>query len=209
MLGRNSFKTLLAASSLALLAGGANAATTLVSCDTAKGDVTDYVQPTSSCFGLLDLSDGSGEKLADLNALNINGTTGGWSTLGKFNTTDGDDDFSNDYFSLDDSGGGNTDGIWSLLAAATAAYGEFMLIFKSGQDDNTLPAAFVGYILAGDNGTWSSPFLNIKNGDQRALSNVELYGRGTPAPVPVPAAGLMLLAGIGGLTAMRRRTRAA
>jgi len=185
-------------------AQGANAAS-LVSCNSDSGDVTTDVSPTSSCFGIESLSDGSNQKLGELNALSINGTTGGWSTLGRFNATG-----SNTNFSLDDSIVAGLQGNWSIFNAATNLYGEFMMVFKSAQGSNTDPAAFVGYILNGTSGTWLSPFFATTGiAGRRTLSNVELYGRGDPSVIPLPAAGWLLLGGLGGLAALRRRRKAA
>lgn len=198
--------TLALAMTLGFGAHGVNAAT-LVSCNTNVGDVTTDVSPTSSCFGIEGLSDGDAAKLADLNALNINGTTGGWTSLGKFENTG-----SNANYSLDDSVVDNLQGKWEIFNAATSVYGEFMMVFKSGQDANTDPAAFVGYILSAASGDWLSPLLvqsGNNAGDRRTLSNVELFARGDPSVIPLPAAGWLLLGGLGGLAALRRRRKAA
>jgi hypothetical protein len=45
--------------------------------------------------------------------------------------------------------------------------------------------------------------------ERHALSHANVYGTLTPAAIPVPAAGLMLLGALGGLAALRRRRRAA
>lgn len=179
-------------------------AATLVPCNTNVGDVTTNVTPTSSCFGIKDLSDGDAAKLADLNALDINGTTGGWTSLGKFQNTG-----TNANFSVDDSVVSNKQGKWEIFNAATSVYGEFMMVFKAGQDRNTDPAAFVGYILSAASGDWLSPLMDNSDGSLRDLSNVELFARGDPSVIPLPAAVWLLLGGLGGLAALRRRRKAA
>ena len=201
------FGTIAAAAVGALMwsAAPSSAATvTLGSCVVSSTlDVTGYVSPTSSCFSLPGLSDGDTAKLTDLNDTLINGATGGWASLGKFPGSGG----SNTNWALDDDTSPLKAGDWDIFAAASSVYGEFMMIFKSGQDRNTDPAAFVGYIMDGTSGTWTSPLLKDDgSGDQRDLSNVELFARGGSVPVvPLPASGLLLIAGLGGLAAMRRR----
>ncbi len=196
---KQSISALLASAVLTtFMSVGANAAT-LVAC----GSVENNVTPNSSCFGLLDLSDGAGAKLNELNLLNINGT-GSWSSLGKFENVG-----SNGFYSLDDSVLDDRAGVWTISAFATTLYNEFMMVFKSGQDANTTPASFVGYILAGTTGIWSSPFTSAQ-GATRDLSNVELYGRSSsssPSPIPLPAAGWLLLAGLGCIAAVRSRSK--
>ena len=196
---KQSISALLASAVLTtFMSVGANAAT-LVPC----GSVENNVTPNSSCFGLLDLSDGADAKLNELNLLNINGT-GSWSSLGQFENVG-----SNGFYSLDDSVLDDRAGVWTISAFATTLYNEFMMVFKSGQDANTTPASFVGYILAGTTGIWSSPFTSAQ-GATRDLSNVELYGRSSsssPSPIPLPAAGWLLLAGLGCIAAVRSRSK--
>jgi hypothetical protein len=43
---------------------------------------------------------------------------------------------------------------------------------------------------------------------QTVTSNLDLQGAPTISPVPLPAAGWMLLAGLGGIVALRRRAKA-
>ena len=211
MLGLKRF-TLAAAAALAVTLGlGAHeaaASTVIGSCigagDPPAFDVTNNVTPTSLCFSLEGLSDGDAAKLADLNGLEINGATGGWTSLDKFEPFG-----SNSYFEVTETDSKN--GTWSLFQAAIDAYGEFMMVFKAGQDNNTDPAAFVGYILDGTSGDWSSPLLKENNtAEQRALSNVELFARGEPTVIPLPAGGLLLITALGGLGfAARSRRKAA
>ncbi|WP_371060692.1 VPLPA-CTERM sorting domain-containing protein [Rhodosalinus sp. 5P4] len=171
-------------------------------------DVTNNVEPTTSCFSLEGLSDGSGDKLDELNGVEINGATGGWNTLGKFEPLG-----SNTNFAV--LGNDSLSGKWKLFDAATSLYGEFMMVFKAGSDSaaggdgNTDPAAFVGYILNGTSGEWFSPLLDKENGEARDVSNVELYGRGEAPVIPLPAAGWMLLSALGGLGLVARRRRKA
>ena len=42
----------------------------------------------------------------------------------------------------------------------------------------------------------------------RGLSHISFYDTGTTAPIPLPAAGWLMVAGLGGLAALRRRKTA-
>lgn len=214
MIGK--MKTIAATAALAtamMLGAQAAHAVTLGSCvvNDSDGelvvDVTNKVLASSSCFSLPGLADGDDDKLNELNGVAINGDTGGWSSLGKFEALG-----SNTYFSVSGTTFNDENeplsGTWKLFNAATSVYDEFMMIFKAGQDGNTDPAAFVGYILTGTSGTWSSPHFG-SNDEFRGLSNVDLFVRGQAPVVPLPAAGWLLLMGLGGLGVASRRKRKA
>ena len=84
--------------------------------------------------------------------------------------------------------------------------------------------SWAAYLFTGDAiadfGTWTTAAFPTNNEGSRALSHLSLYG-GCSDPdgcdgggdnpngeIPLPAAGWMLLAGVGGLAAMRRRKKA-
>jgi hypothetical protein len=92
------------------------------------------------------------------------------------------------------SGGWSIDGNWAGITSA-------MLVIKGSN-------GFIAYLLdlTSTSGTWSTVGLVNNGGNRPAISHGSLY---TVAAVPVPAAGFMLLAGIGGLAALRRRRKAA
>lgn len=93
-------------------------------------------------------------------------------------------------------------GTWSVTS--WAGIEKAMLILKGGN-------GFAAYLLdltVGLNGEWITQALKNGGGQQPALSHVSLYT--TPAPIPVPAAGLLLITALGGLgLAARRRRKAA
>ena len=92
-------------------------------------------------------------------------------------------------------------GTWSVTS--WAGIEKAMLVLKGGN-------GFAAYLLdlsAGLSGEWVTQALTNNGGNQPALSHVSLYT--TPAPIPVPAAGLLLITALGGLGVAARRRRKA
>jgi hypothetical protein len=89
---------------------------------------------------------------------------------------------------------GDMSGIWEI--GNPDGYTSIMFVLKAGSNF----AAFLldsAALMAGD---WST---------SRGLSHASVYysGEPTPAPVPLPASALLLLGGVGGLAALRRRKK--
>jgi hypothetical protein len=100
-------------------------------------------------------------------------------------------------------GKGDAEGTWSVDTWGT--FTKIMAVLKGG-------SSFSAYLvdLADLSGTWNT--LGIEKGNGKpgpGLSHISFYGiKGDvppPSEVPLPAAGWLMLAGIGGLAALRRR----
>ena len=101
-------------------------------------------------------------------------------------------------------GTGATTGTWSLLEGFDFPVGEsFAIALKAGSAQSG--AGSVVYLLdtLATNGTWNTIDLNEKQ-----LSNITLFGTDTPAaPIPLPAAGVLLITALGGMGLISRRRR--
>lgn len=96
-------------------------------------------------------------------------------------------------------------GTWKLNFPWIWGEGVFAFVIKGATDN-------AAYLMDKNftSGTWTVVDLDTPNGrGDPDLSNVRLFGTSDLVPIPLPAAGWMLLAGIGGLAAMRRRRKAA
>ena len=216
MFGNKLLKGLAAAAVLTVMAGGAHAAP--VACGTLAPDVTNSVTVNSGCLALFsaDVDNDSNAAVAGMFGV------AGWDQKAKIN-------FPKDY-----AGGilssnsvltltGNTlTGGWTISASVFAAWEKVMLVFKGG--DKALPDAVIAYLITGSSvtgatGAYSSPFFDeeidkktkVVTYKMKGISHVSLYAAKAvlpPPPVPVPAAGFLLLGALGGLAALRRRRKA-
>ncbi len=208
MFGKNLLKTLATAAVLTVMAGGAQAAS--VACNTFPlKDVTNLVIPNIGCEVLTSDSN-------DNNAA-VSGMFGvtDWDQIAKINFPDnygGGTLSSNGFLTIT---GDTETGIWSISASVLSAWENVMLIFKAANDNaDVFPGAVIGYLINSSPGTYESPVFGIQGGKgplagtfkTKDISHISLYVS-TPAAVPVPAAGLLLLGALGGLAALRRRRR--
>lgn len=94
--------------------------------------------------------------------------------------------------------GDNKSGTWSVSSWAGIA--QAMLVVK-GAD------GFIAYLmdLSATSGSWNTLGLVNNGGKQPEISHLSLYTTSGPAPIPLPAAGFLLLGALGGLAALRRR----
>jgi hypothetical protein len=104
--------------------------------------------------------------------------------------------------------GTQQEGTWTIAQSIFDAWQRVMLVFKGGNDNNTFPGSVVGYLIQDLTGDYESPLLNSRNFNPRDISHVSLYVS-TPSPIPLPAAGVLLIGALGGLGLLARRRRAA
>ena len=168
-------------------------------------DVTSYVTGTSGC----EFSNVLGnDSEADVNAEEFFGFSD-WTFVARDNNLNGTDEGVTAALTIS----GNTkSGSWSIAGMANT---DFMLVFKGGNLNNTVPGSVIGYFLSTVSGSYRSPLLNDNNFNPRDISHVSLYSRDSgggitpPNPIPLPAAAWLLLSGIGGLGVMGWRKRRA
>ncbi len=105
-------------------------------------------------------------------------------------------------------------GTWSVAASILSTYQNVMLIFKGG--DGALPEAVVGYLINASPGEYDSPFYQVQGGSGpnagtftiKDISHVSLYVADM-VPVPVPAAGFLLVGALAGFGAVARKKKKA
>ena len=182
-------------------AGPASAATTYASCSGAGYDISASVTGADDC----QISSATQDKMADPDALTVNEDSGffgidSWEIWGELDE--------NGMLDGDAVSFGKT-GSFDLSAYFEGMVGEVMLVFKSGAG-----TSLVGFLfnldadgmttLAGD---WTTPFTcpafhwnTINPANQcknfpKSVGHISVYANVTPAPVPLPAAGILLLGG--------------
>lgn len=101
-----------------------------------------------------------------------------------------------------------TSGNWSLQSYG--GYNPLMIILKSGPQYG---AFLITELFSGLSGTWSITQEQCNNRNRcqttgKELSHASVYYNGEPSTVPLPAAGFLLLGGLGGLAALRRKRKA-
>lgn len=179
---RNYFRTLAAAVGLAVAASGASAKTMSLT-DLGTCNISQLTTSTA-CEGAFMGNDSNSD---------LDGIFGknGWTEIAKIDkgTQDG-------ILSITNAGG--TSGNWSVSGWGSLTM--VMAVLKGGPD-------FAAYLLDlnSTSGTWNTLGLLKGNGKPGpGLSHFTLYTTDA-AEVPLPAAGWMMVAGLGGLGLIRRR----
>lgn len=182
-----------------MLTGAANTATAA----TLKAEKIPVVQPLCSTLSVTTSTNcqtvaGNNDSQADMNAF---GAGAGVFGINSWIFADKDSDAASP-FKLTSFPTGAKAGAWSV--ASFGGYQTAALVVKGGSK------AWVAYLLDTSKlfGTWSTADIVNNGGNQPNLSHLSLYVSGPitpPSPVPVPAAGFLLLGALGIFGAAARR----
>lgn len=197
MLGTQAFKTLVTVGALAMLAGGANAATVTTYCpgtsDTGDREFTITIEgPTAAgCLlwgeGNTDTPANEAAILAEVSpAVLLDKSDGASLVPGVEILVTGVQSLS---------------GLWEIVVPTGFTLTNAFLALKSG--NGQLDPDFALFSIPDGilSGSWS-----IAAGSQ-SLSHISLYGTLVPATIPLPAAGFLLIGALGGLGLASRRRR--
>ena len=160
----------------------------------AIGDVTGNAGGATNCWGTLDGNDPgpSGD------GFDIDGMT--YDFISKLDTPGGPDGTD---IGLAVSGGGTTSGTWSFTGLP-GGYGDFLIVLKAASKPGFAIWLFEGPHAASTSGNWLVAW-------NKGLSHLSVYAKESPisppAPIPVPAAGFLLVGALAGLAGLRRRNR--
>jgi hypothetical protein len=214
MFGRNTFKTLLAAGAVALMAGGAGAAT-FPACSTLAPDATNKLTANIGCVGI----EGIGTSNPGAGDLKFMFGQESWTLVQKFDVLDGPASINGSAngfsFSSTDK---NFTGTWSITQTLLDSWNFLAIVMKDGNQD---PIPTLAYRISTLSGTWATPWAKeVCTGGRvktcsgweplNSLSNVQLWvsdKKIDTSPVPLPAAGFLMIGALGGLAALRRRRR--
>lgn len=200
--------TLAAAAVLAAGMWGANPATAAsLDCSDplVDPDVSLNVTPNIGCEVLTSADNDSNEAVSGMFGI------ADWNRIAKVEPLPGADPAGDPLLTIS---GDDEGGTWSIAQSVLDTYENVMLIFKGG--NNALPEAVVGYLIQVANGNFNSPFFDIQQGQGpnagefkvKEISHVSLYVSNM-APIPLPAAGFLMLGALGGLGLLARRRRRA
>lgn len=176
-------KRLALAGTLAFGAGGMASAATYVDCE---ADIADNLTSALGCEVRTDATQDFIEPIMTVNEGEEPGQTGFFG----INTWD--------YVAKDDSN--PTPGAYDFSGLFEGMVGDVLVVFKKGQ------YPLVGYLLGTDDltGDWTNPFV-APDADDQSVSHITVYGN--VAPIPVPAAGLLMLGALGALGGVAARRR--
>ena len=186
----NSFAKIFAAAAFTLFAGAASAATIWVESGTAcsTSDITNVT--SSQCFGF---TDGNiyGSKGVDVNNDQFDYLIPPMATdTGLFGY--------HDWAVIGGSGSVGGDMKFGDISVPTNQYDMLAVLLKGSNE-------WAAYLIEGTGGLLDD--ISFAMGNNHGLSNYLIVGRAEV--VPLPAAGLLLIGGLGGLALMRRRRKKA